>query len=265
MMGLFDWLAGLFSRKPEETPADVADRIERVADRFGHAGDDAAAGAARAAAEQARRAPSADAARRVEAEFLRSRGLCPDGRPLKPALGRGPGDTAYVRYGTTLRTGGSRAWRYNNPGYVRCSSRSTYYGALGCDGEFAIFPDYWTGVTALRLSLCDEYPDHTVRDALRLHLPPKAGADPDCICDEAGLDAAAKVEDLTDTDCRAIAPALESQPGWAAGEQFDRGAADSPAWVETAWNSNAVADAASADAAGADAVASDKATPTDNS
>jgi hypothetical protein len=178
-MGVFDWLAGLFDGKPAETPGDVADRLERVADRFGNAGDDAAAAAARAAADEARRAPTVDAARRVEAEFLHSRGLRSDGRPLKPALGRAPGDAPYVRYGTTLRTGGSRAWRYNNPGYVRCNNRSTDYGALSCDGEFAIFPDYWTDVTALRLSLCEDYPNHTVREALRLHLPPEAGADPD--------------------------------------------------------------------------------------
>jgi hypothetical protein len=264
-MGLFDWLAGLFGRKPDETAGDVADRIERIADRFEHAGDDAAASAARAAANEARRAPSTDAARRVEAEFLRSRGLRPDGRPLQPTLGRSPDGADYVRYGTTLRAGGSRAWRYNNPGYVRCSSRSASYGALGCDGEFAIFPDYWTGVRALRLSLHDDYPDHTVRDALRLHLPPEAGPDPDRICDEADLDAATRVEDLTDDDCRAIAPALESQSGWTQGEQFDRGAADSPSWVETAWDSTEEVAALGAAAAAADALLSDEAAPTDNS
>jgi hypothetical protein len=259
-MGLFDWLARLFRGTPEETTEEVADRIERFADRFRHAGDDAAADAARAAADAARRAPTTEAARRIEAEFLRSRGLRPGGRPVRPVLGRGPGGAEYVRYGTALRAGGSRAWRYNNPGYVRCSSRSTDYGALGCDGEFAIFPDHGTGVQALRLSLRDEYPHHTVREALQQHLPPEAGADPHRICEAAGLDPAVKVEDLTDGHCRAIGPALEGQPGWEEGRQFERGAEGCPTWVESAWASTGEADAASTDA-----VAPDEAGPTDNS
>jgi hypothetical protein len=264
-MGLFNWLAGLFGKKPEETPQEVADRLERMADRFRNAGDEAAANAALSAADLARQAPTGDAAQRIEAEFLRSRGLRPDGRPLLPVRGRSPDDVEYVRYGTTLRNGGSRAWRYNNPGYVRCSSRSTYYGALGCDGELAIFPDVSTGMRALRQSLRDDYPGHTVRDALQLHMPPEAGTDADRLCEEAGLDAATKTEDLTDTDCEAILPALERQPGWEVGEQFERGADDSPDWAESAWEAPAENEPAETDAAGAEAGDSDETSPTDNS
>jgi hypothetical protein len=267
-MGLFDWLAGLFGGKADETPGDVADRIERFADRFSNAGNDAAAAAARTAADEARRAPAAAAARQIEADFLRSRGLRPDGRPIKPALGRAPGDAEYVRYGSTLRAGGSRAWRYNNPGYVRCSSRSTYYGALGCDGEFAIFPDYWTGVHALRLTLRDEYPGQAVGTALRQHLPPEAG-DPGRIVTEAGLDPAATVEELTEQDFGALGPTLQTQPGWQEGQQFDRDAppADAPNWIESAWTSGGQADGARPDpedmdfGGGTDAAAA----PSDNS
>jgi hypothetical protein len=248
-MGLFDWLTGLFGGKPDETPDDVADRLERIADRFSNAGDDAGSAAARTAADEARRTPTAEAARRVEAEFLRSRGLRPDGRPLKPVVGRGP-DADYVRYGTTVRAGGTRAWRYNNPGYVRCSSRSTYYGALGCDGEFAIFPDYYTGVHALRMTLRDEYPGQPLGAALRQHLPPEAGVDPGRVCQEAGLDPATTVDDLKDVDFGAMGPALEGRPGWQAGDQFDRDAPDNPPWVDSAWGMGAEADAASPTTAG---------------
>src|SRR5262249_52228425 len=145
-----------------------------------------------------------------------------------------------------------RAWRYNNPGYVRCSSRSTYYGALGCDGEFAIFPNYSTGLNAMRLSLQDEYPGHLIGDALRQHLPPEAGVDPQKLCEEAGLDPATKTEDVTPEDFGGMGPALESKPGWEPGSEFDRDAMDNPSWVETAWDAPAtetgVSDPGNADA-----------------
>ena len=260
-MSLFDWLAGLFGSKPDETPADVADRIERIADRFANAGNDEAAAAARSAADEARRASTAADARRIEADFLRSRGLRPDGRPIKPALGRGPGDTDYVRYGSAVRAGGSRAWRYNNPGYVRCTSQSTYYGALGCDGEFAIFPDYWTGMNALRLTLRDEYPGQPIGVALRQHLPPDAGVDPTRLCEQAGLDPNTKVDDIPVEDFGAMGPALQTQPGWDTGTQFDRDAADNPSWVETTWEGGAATSGGSdADFGGREGPA-----PTDNS
>jgi protein-tyrosine phosphatase/membrane-associated phospholipid phosphatase len=56
--------------------------------------------------------------------------------------------------------------------------------------------------------------------------------DPDWICEAAGLEAAVRVEVLTDGDCGAIGPALESQPGWEEGRQFERGVEGCPAWVE---------------------------------
>jgi hypothetical protein len=264
-MSLFDWIARLFGGRSAESPGDVADRLDRVADRFSHAGNAAAASAARTAAARARLAPTVDAARQIEVEFLRSQGLRPDGQPLKPVLGRGPDETEYVRYGNTLRAGGSRAWRYNNPGYVRCSSRSASYGALTCDGEFAIFPNYATGVSALRQSLRDEYPNHTVRDALRLHLPPEANVDADRICEEAGLEADTTVEDMTDDDCGALNSTLENEPGWSAGEEFDRGTSDNPAWVETTWTAVAAVEAAGIEAAAADASPADETALTDNS
>jgi len=260
-MGLFDWLAGLFGGKPDESLEDVADRMERIADRFANAGNDEAAAAARAAADEARRAPTAEQARRIEADFLRSRGLRPDGRPIKPTLGQGPDDTDYIRYGNTVRAGGSRAWRYNNPGYVRCTSRSTYYGALGCDGEFAIFPDYWTGINALRLTLREDYPGQPIGVALRQHLPADAGVDPNRLCEQAGLDPATNVDDIPVEDFGGMGPAFQSQSGWELGTQFDRDAADNPSWVESTW------DGGSATSGGSDMDfgGRDEPAPTDNS
>ena len=260
-MGLFDWIAALFGGGSADRPGDVADRLERAADRFSHAGNEPSALAARAAAARARLAPTVGAARQVEFEFLRLQGLRPDGRPLQPVLGRGPDDMQYVRYGNTLRAGGSLPWRYNNPGYVRCSSRSMSYGALGCDGEFAIFPDYWTGINALRLTLREDYPGQPIGVALRQHLPADAGVDPNRLCEQAGLDPATNVDDIPVEDFGGMGPAFQSQSGWELGTQFDRDAADNPSWVESTW------DGGSATSGGSDMDfgGRDEPAPTDNS
>ena len=235
-MGLFDWFSKILGGKSDETPDDVGERLDRIADRFENAGDEESATEARNAAKEARRKSDGETARRVEARFLRDNGLRPDGRPLKPILGRGPDDNDYVRYGTEIRNGGSKTWRYNNPGYVRCSSRTTSYGALSCDGEYAIFPDYDTGVRAMQQSLRDDYPDLPLREALEKHLPPEAGIDPDKICREAGLDPTSKVEDLTPEAFDAFGNAIQCQPSWSEGESFDRQSDSAPDWVDSVWD-----------------------------
>lgn len=44
---------------------------------------------------------------------------------------------------------GSRSYRNNNPGNFRCSKLMTELGAIRCDDNFAVFPDYETGWKAL--------------------------------------------------------------------------------------------------------------------
>jgi hypothetical protein len=221
----------LFGGKSGDSPQEVADRLERFADRSAHAGDLVGERAARDAAQDARLAPDGAEARLIERAFLRSQGLGPDGRPLRPVLGeRGADGPRFVGYGRTVRAGGSRGWRYNNPGYVRCTDRSSSYGAISCDGEFAIFPDYATGVSALRQTLRDEHPGKPVREALREQLPPEAG-DPSRILDEAGLDPAAPTDALTEADCEAMGRAFQGQPAWTAGDEYDRGSESGPEWV----------------------------------
>ena len=59
---------------PEETPQEIADRIDRHGDRYHNAGDAQNEAEAREAAERARNAASAGEAREIECEFNRGRG-----------------------------------------------------------------------------------------------------------------------------------------------------------------------------------------------
>lgn len=245
-MGLFDWLRRLFGSEPDETPDDVADRIERVGDRLGNAGDAEGEQAARIAAADARRCGTSSEARGVERDFYRFRGLRPDGRPVKPVVGKADGGPEYVRYGNAVRAGGSKGWRYNNPGYIRCSDRATMYGAIGCDGEYAIFPDHRTGVNALAQHLRTEYPNHRLGDALREQLPP---AEADAAAErlrEAGIDLGAKLGDIMEQELQAVGEQCAAVTESSAGEVYDR---DDPA---TSWAADGGTEAAAAGASGDD-------------
>ena len=46
-------------------------------------------------------------------------------------------------------SGGSRAWRNNNPGNLEDGKFARDNGAIGSDGRFAIFPDATTGFNAM--------------------------------------------------------------------------------------------------------------------
>jgi hypothetical protein len=252
-MGLFDRFLNLFRSKPGETPADVADRLDRFGDRFRNAGELEAEQAARAAAADARQAPDTAAALEIERAFLRSRGLGPDGRPPKPVRGQRRDGPEYVRYGNRVRAGGSRSWRYNNPGYVRCSDRATSYGAIGCDGEYAIFPDERTGRHALVQTLRTDHPNDTVRDALQKQLPSEANAA--AVGEQlqrSGFDLDTPVSSLTDEQFETAADICRDSAGWETGEVLDRESSE-PAWSEV-WSELS---------GGADA--EDTREPTDNS
>src|SRR5262245_61974775 len=201
-MGFFAWLRRLLGFESLAPPAadtiqDVADRLDRTADRFSNSTDVEGERAARDAASRARRAPTLKQALEIEREFQTARNLLQ--RKDKPRFSRGvgPAGQRYVSIGGVSRVGGSRAWRNNNPGYIRCSNRAIYYGAIGCDGEFAIFPDWYIGRAAMYRWLHDEYPDDTLRDALQQQLPPEAGPDAaQRIYDDCGLPPDTTVRDL---------------------------------------------------------------------
>lgn len=194
-MNFLRWLLSFFapspaSAGPRETPADVADRLDRCADRFAHAADREAELDARDAAKDARKAPNLAAAQKVEQDFYRSRGLRPDGRPFKPVVGA-DGSTPFVRYSNTVRRGGTLGWRYNNPGYIRCSDRATYWGAVGCDGEYAIFPNEAAGYSALRQWHREENPNMPIDLAVSETLPPAQAAETLDYLQAAGVNLAA--------------------------------------------------------------------------
>ncbi len=70
-------------------------------------------------------------------------------------------------------SGGSRAWRNNNPGNLEYGSFARDNGAIGTDGRFAIFPDTTTGFNAMAdLLSTSSYQKLTIEGVINRYAPP---------------------------------------------------------------------------------------------
>jgi hypothetical protein len=251
---------------PDDSIEDVADRLDRCADRFRNAGDDQNEEAAREAAEAVRGCDRLDVALRIERSFLLASGILErSATPIKPRVGlHERTGQRYVSYGQSLRLGGSRGWRNNNPGYIPCSGTAVNYGALGCDGYYAVFPDEETGRSALGPWIRANYAGQTIREALQQMLP-RDEVDLntiDRLDKEIGPDLDRKPEDLDDTWFASLGETLQADTSWSAGETFD-GSDSVPDWVEALWAAEGAIPVV--EAATSEEAASVDATPTDNS
>ena len=71
------------------------------------------------------------------------------------------------------KSGGSRAWRNNNPGNLEYGKFTKANGAIGTDGRFAIFPDTNTGLNAIvALFSTPSYQNLTIENAINRYAPP---------------------------------------------------------------------------------------------
>jgi hypothetical protein len=125
----------------------------------------------------------------------------------------------------TIRGGGSRAWRCNNPGNLRSSKYSTSaqrrsIGVAG-DGEdeYAVYPDYETGHEALVVMLKGGiYSPLTLREAMKRYdsTNPKYI---DTIVEKTGFDPERKVKSLNDKEFEKFWWAIEDTEKWKVGRE----------------------------------------------
>lgn len=124
--------------------------------------------------------------------------------------------------GTQYRhTGGTRAWRNNNPGNIRYSEFSRRNGAIGQAGGFAVFPDEETGMRAISALLrSDSYNRLTVAGAISRYAPPvenNTSAYHRRIQELTGLSINRTVGDLSDEELARMANAIRVIEGWRVG------------------------------------------------
>jgi hypothetical protein len=124
------------------------------------------------------------------------------------------------------RSGGTRAWRNNNPGNIRSGRFADDQGSLGEAGGFAVFENETTGQTALtNLLRTDNYQNLSVSGAIARYAPPtenNTAAYQEAVRRATGLDPDAMMNTLTDAQLQSVANAIRQHEGWREGTVENR-------------------------------------------
>ena len=121
------------------------------------------------------------------------------------------------------RVGGTIAWRNNNPGCIRYSTKTVKMGAIGTANGFAVFPDEQTGMNAIKTLLTSEnYRDLTVANAITKYAPPHENDTKSYItklCRGTGLKQDQKICDLNDSLLTKVVHTIRILEGWHEGTE----------------------------------------------
>lgn len=125
----------------------------------------------------------------------------------------------------TIRSGGTRAWRCNNPGNLRRShyTMSKKRRAIGFAGDdkdaYAVYPNKETGREALTVMLQGSvYSPKTLRSALAYYEPHKKDYI-DIVVDRTGLDPERTIRSLDDKEFMSFWQAIELVEKWEVGRE----------------------------------------------
>lgn len=119
-----------------------------------------------------------------------------------------------------LRSGGTIAWRFNNPGNIRpAKTNASLRIGTGktASGEFCIFPSYEVGRKAKKELLRRKYDPHTIPEALEIYAP-RVENDTDAyiehIIKKTGLPRDKPLSSFTDAQLDSMMDAMESKEGF---------------------------------------------------
>ena len=121
-----------------------------------------------------------------------------------------------------LRSGGTIAWRFNNPGNIRpAKTNASLRIGTGktASGEFCIFPSYEVGRKAKKELLRRKYDPYTIPEALEIYAP-RSENDTDAyiehIVKKTGLPRDKPLSSFTDAQLDSMMDAMESREGFSA-------------------------------------------------
>ena len=113
------------------------------------------------------------------------------------------------------RSGGTRAWRNNNPGNLESGP-----GSIGSDGRFAVFPDEATGSQAMESLLRDKYGNSSINQMVYKYAPPgenDSAGYAGSVADAAGVPKSTKINSLSDSQFTGLVNGMKRIEGWRVG------------------------------------------------
>ena len=125
-----------------------------------------------------------------------------------------------------IRSGGTRAWRNNNPGNIMNSEFTDRRGSIGEAGGFAVFPSEAIGHEALvDLLSTDTYQSLSINEAIHKYAPPienNTVTYQNLIRDFTGLDGSTSMKSLNTQQLNDVINAIRRVEGWEVGTVTDR-------------------------------------------
>ena len=118
-----------------------------------------------------------------------------------------------------LRSGGTIAWRFNNPGNLRPGPKYKLHIGQGKtrSGSFLIFPTPDAGRQEKRALLLRKYGDNSIADMLHIYAPPKENDTEGYIqhvCKKTGFERHQVIRKLTDDGLNSLMKAMEEREGY---------------------------------------------------
>lgn len=174
-------------------------------------------------------------------------GLGPWAQPAKPKQAAKAGDTSgdfsqvvaagkgWTRVklgdGRVVTRRGRRNWRNNNPGNLVYGDFAKRHGAIGSDGQFAVFPNLESGNNARRKLLFEgsSYKDLSLRQAINRYAPPHendTSAYINYIQRKTGVDPSGTMSGFNKEQQDAILRAMRIHEGWKEGRTVDESGSD---------------------------------------
>ena len=122
---------------------------------------------------------------------------------------------------TTTLSGGSAAWRDNNPGNIVYNSYTQSLGAIGSNGSFAVFPDVATGTAALTTLLNTSTYQNMSVDAAIAHYAPAFENDTAAyqtfVTNTLGVSGSTTLNSLSQSQMQSLQGAIQKQEGYTPG------------------------------------------------
>ncbi|MCX5788461.1 MAG: hypothetical protein NTX64_08185 [Elusimicrobia bacterium] len=118
------------------------------------------------------------------------------------------------------RSGGTRAWRNNNPGNIEYGQFARDHGAIGTDGRFAVFPDEQTGSDAMQSLLQDKYGNKSISQMVYRYAPPgenDSAGYANSVARAAGVSSGTKINTLSDSQFTGLVKGMKRIEGWRVG------------------------------------------------